>query len=467
VTILRSLLACAALFTGACVSTARLPDAGPAQKNDLLAVGVAAADITPEEPIRLTGYGNRVRPSNVIGQRLWAKALAFGTDDEGPAVLIAVDVIGVSRSITETLASRLRAAKVEPRQLAIAATHTHTGPSLSGVLPHIFTSPLTPAQQQAIDRYTRELTRRLESVALAALADRRPSRVQWAVGKAGFAAHRRVMKDGRWAAFGIDPGGPVDHDMPMLAVREPGGRLRAVLVSYACHATTFDGGDNFVHGDWPGTAKALIEQRHPGAIALVAIGAGADANPNPRGRGVIDVERHGAEIAQEVDRLLGGLMQPVVGVPDGAIRDVELAFERVPGRAEWEALAARKDAAGSHARAMLQQLDRGEAIPTSYRYGVQTWAFGRDLAMVFLPGEVVSEYGLRLKRELNRAKLWVNAYSNDVPFYVASRRMIPEGGYEVDRSMVFYGQPAPLAAGTEDLIVRTVKEMLTDDFDLK
>jgi hypothetical protein len=146
------------------------------------------------------------------------------------------------------------------------------------------------------------------------------------------------------------------------------------------------------------------------------------------------------------------------------LRDVELAFDRVPARTEWEAQATRQDAAGAYARAVLQRLDRGEPIAAAYPYPVQAWAFGRDLAMVFLAGEVVSEYALRLKRELNGAKLWVNAYSNDVPFYVASRRMIPEGGYEVDRSMVFYGQPAPLAPGTEDLIVQRVRALLPAAF---
>ena len=53
----------------------------------------------------------------------------------------------------------------------------------------------------------------------------------------------------------------------------------------------------------------------------------------------------------------------------------------------------------------------------------------------------------------------MNAYSNDVAFYVASKRVIPEGGYEVDRSMIFYGQPGPLAEDTEDQIVRVVKEL--------
>jgi len=84
--------------------------------------------------------------------------------------------------------------------------------------------------------------------------------------------------------------------------------------------------------------------------------------------------------------------------------------------------------------------------------------------MVFLGGEVVADYGLRLKRELDASRLWVNAYSNDVAFYVASRRLIPEGGYEVSGSMVFYGQPAALGEGTEDLIVRTVHELLPSGY---
>ena len=53
----------------------------------------------------------------------------------------------------------------------------------------------------------------------------------------------------------------------------------------------------------------------------------------------------------------------------------------------------------------------------------------------------------------------MNAYSNDVAFYVASKRVIPEGGYEVDRSMIFYGQPGPLAEDTEDQIVRVVRSL--------
>ena len=444
------------LVAWACASTTPRPVASaPAT----LSVGVAEIDITPDQPIRLTGYGNRVEPTGEVRQRLSARAMAFG-EGRGTALLITVDLIGVSRTVRDDLAQRLSDTGVTRASLAVGATHTHTGPSLSGVLPYIFNVPATPAQQGVIDSYTVSLSQRLEQLGRAALADRRPARVEWGQGRAGFAANRRVLKDGRWTGFGVTPDGAVDHDVPVLAVRDLNGTLRAVLASYASHATTFEGRDNFVHGDWPGAASELLRKRHPGAIALITIGTGADANPSPRGGGLADVEQHAVTIANEVDRVLATAMRPVRSIPQTTLRYIDLPLAPLPTRAEWESRAKRDDPGGFQARDVLQRLDRGDRLATTVPYPIQTWAFGSELAMVFLGGEVVADYGLRLKRELDAGRVWVNGYSNDVAFYVASKRMIPEGGYEVDRSMVFYGQLAPLGEGTEDLIVRTVRESL-------
>ena len=113
---------------------------------------------------------------------------------------------------------------------------------------------------------------------------------------------------------------------------------------------------------------------------------------------------------------------------------------------------------------MLQRLDRGEALPTTLTYPVQTWTFGDELAVVFLGGEVVVDYALRLKQELDGKRLWVVAYANDVPSYIASRRVLREGGYEADFSMVYYGQPTRFAPAVEDLIIGTVHNLLPESF---
>ena len=86
--------------------------------------------------------------------------------------------------------------------------------------------------------------------------------------------------------------------------------------------------------------------------------------------------------------------------------------------------------------------------------------------MIFLGGEVVAEYSLRLRRELDASRLWINAYSNSVPCYVPSQRMIAEGGYEVDGSMDYYGWPTRLAFSTEDRLIASVSELVPATFHL-
>lgn len=430
----------------------------------MMQVGVASVDITPSEPIRLTGYPDRRVPTDSVAQRLSARALAIGSDAEGAAVLVVAELVGIPSGLSDDLARRLRPRGVDRSRLVVAVTHTHNGPALSGVLPHIFDEPVKRDEQAAIDRYSEGLLNRLEEVALRALADRRPARVAHGRGTAGVAANRRVLRDGVWVGFGVDPDGAVDHDLPVLSVSEMDGTLRAVLIGYATHGTTLVGTDNFIHGDWAGTVLELLEARHPGATALVVIGAGADTDPRPRGNGIPDVVRNATAIADEVDRVLAGELQSLTMPPAGRFRSIDLPFERLPTRAELEARAGDADVHGRHARDLLTMLDRGESLSATVPLPVQTWTFGEELAMVFLGGEVVVDFSRRLKRELDDSRVWINAYANDVSYYVASDRLMAEGGYEVDGSMLYYGHPSRFARSTEELIVRTVRELLPAGF---
>src|SRR5437867_6141301 len=231
-----------------------------AAEETIFQVGVAKTDITPDYPVRLSGYGSRRTESDGVAQRIRAKALAISSDQDDLALLITVDNCGVPSSITEEVALRLsKKAGVKRERVAVCFSHSHTAPMLSGVLPNLFSSDIAPEQQATIERYTTALTDRIEQVALAAVIDRRQRKLAWAEGRAKFAANRRTK------------GGPVDHALPMLRVTDADGKLRAVLVSYACHCTTLGGGFNQVHGDWAGCAQESIERDHPGAIALVAI----------------------------------------------------------------------------------------------------------------------------------------------------------------------------------------------------
>ena len=282
--------------------------------------------------------------------------------------------------------------------------HPHRPQSLSGVLPYIFNVPVTAAQQQAIDSYTSTLTNRLEQLRArrSPIAGRRV--LSWSQGRAGFAANRRVLKDGKWTGFGVTPDGAVDHDVPVLAVHGPDGALRAVLVNYACHATTLEGRDNFVHGDWPGAAK-----RADSASGIRARSPWWPSGPVPTPTRTLAVA--GSPTSSETPRRLPTKSTACSAAPTAAD---STSLPRGTSRDDRSAARTRAVTAGMGGTGEARRPRRvpGAGDPRAASIVANVCRHGAlsdpdlvrsatDLAMVFLGGEVVADYGLRLKRELD------------------------------------------------------------------
>jgi hypothetical protein len=423
-------------------------------------VGVARTDITPDVPIRLAGYAARVKTeANSVLQRLSAKALALGSDEQHPTVVITVDLVGIPWRITKQVSDFLsQNMGIDPNQIAICASHTHGGPEVGNLInilqyrgDHFSDSLLALDQLTHIAQYTEQLTQKLKDVAVAALKNRKPAYVSWGQGQALFAANRRT------------PGGPVDVALPMLKITNPDGSLRAVFLSYACHGTTMGGDINKIHGDWISEAQREIEARHPGAIALIALGCAGDANPAPRGKWE-DVIAHGKEIADNVDKLLTAQLQPLNTPPVGKMKWIKLPLAKAHTVPELIELSKDNTVKGYEARLTLERMERGKPIPSTIDYPFQVWNFDNKMVMVNLGGEVVVDYSIRLKDEYGAEHLWVNAYSNDVPCYIPSRRVLKEGGYEGETNMYWYDKPLPFAPAVEDDIVNAVGELMPASF---
>ena len=453
----------------------------PAIGEELLAVGVARVDITPRQPVHLI---NELGPEELVGvsQQLYARAIAIGSDSQGPSLLVSFDGIGVPGQVTEEVARRLMTQRGIPRErFVVCATHTHWAPHLSKLLPTIYGSTLPTDQQQRVDQYTHRLTDWIEQAALDALQDRQPRRLSWDTGKVGFAANRRLEEGGRLVTgerlmFTYNPRAPVDHTLPVLFVHEPNGSLRSVLFSYACHNVSltlreFTAFRNRVHGDWAGLAQEQIEANHPGCIAIATIGCGGDQRPSPVG-GLEVAEAQAREVAAEVDLLLADSAsnKTVTAAPTGSVERIGLPLTELPDRNTLLEYAAVHDqgrnaaARGFLARQMLDRLQSGQRPGPELPYIVQTWHFGDALALVFLAGEVVVDYSLRIGREFDRQRVFTVAYANATPCYIPSKRSLERGGYEADSSMNYYGFLRRLIPATEDLIVASVQRQLPATF---
>jgi hypothetical protein len=99
-------------------------------------------------------------------------------------------------------------------------------------------------------------------------------------------------------------------------------------------------------------------------------------------------------------------------------------------------------------------------IKGEYPYPISSWRMGDGPSWLWLGGEVVVDYSLRIKREHQGQTIWVGAYANDVMAYIPSLRVLNEGGYEGGTSMTYYGQPSPWGPSVEDAIIRKVEQLL-------
>jgi hypothetical protein len=149
-----------------------------AQQGDNYRVGAAKVDITPDYPVRLSGFGFRRAESEGVNHRIHARALAVSGDGSEPVVILAVDNLGLPYAMARDLAARLeKKAGLKPDRLAVTTTHTHTAPMLTGVAPTLFGQPIPPEHQKNIDRYTAQLADKLEQAAVSALKNRHVKRV--------------------------------------------------------------------------------------------------------------------------------------------------------------------------------------------------------------------------------------------------------------------------------------------------
>lgn len=419
----------------------------------------ASIKITPEKPMWMAGYASRTSPSDGTLQDLYVKALALEDAEGHKLVIVTMDIIGIPadlrKAIEETVEKNFQ---VPAANLVLNASHTHCGPEFR-IGPWRYLEGMAHKVQEATE-YGEVLREKLLQVIGEVLQNMTPATVNYSRARCGFAMNRRLPRLGSYSNSPY-PDGPVDHDVPVLEVASPDGKeLLAVLFGYACHNTTLS--IQQFCGDYAGYAQEEIQKAHPDTIALFMNGCSGDQNPYPR-REISHAQAHGKTLALAVETALQVVpKRPLAGSIKAAFARVPLAFATPPTRAQLEErLKSANKYESSYAQRLLAILDHEGKLATDYPYPVQVIHFGKEVGMVTLGGEVVVDYSLRLKRELNMPMVWVAGYSNDVMGYIPSLRVLKEGGYEGGGAMIYGSHPGPWSEAVEETIIGKALELHT------
>lgn len=431
-----------------------------ARNNHFWKVGVAKAIITPRQSIWMAGYAARSKPSQGTLHDLWAKALVLSTTEKEPTVLITLDVCGLDRSLSNRIRDTLQKCYGLSKDcIVLSFSHTHTGPVVGKCLEIMYN--IDSQQADIINEYTEFLFNTILKIVQQAFERMQPGFVSWGMGKANFAVNRSENKEKQvpFKRDRLNLEGPVDHDVPVLSVQNMEGELLAIIYGYACHPTVL----NFyqLSGDYPGFANLYLETNYPSATAMFVAGCSGDQNPIPRGS-VRLAKKYGEDLAKAVQLIIEGDMEPLQPKLKSAYKEVDLRFSELPTIEQIKENTKSKNTyVARHARQLLKQIQKQGNLPKTYPYPIQVWQLGDRLNWIFMGGEVVVKYSLKLKLNLNSGYTWVSGYCNDLCSYIPTKDDIKQHGYEGDRSMVYYGLPATwdenhleedIMSGVEELI---------------
>jgi neutral ceramidase len=202
--------------------------------------GIGKANITPADSVWMSGYAGRNHGADGKVTDLWAKGIVIADPSGHKIAAVTLDLVGLDRPTALAIRKGIEKESGIPlSNIALFCSHTHTGPVVGNNLRSMWELP--EAEGKKIDDFTAKLITDCVKVIADATADLETVRLSWACGTATYAVNRRTNREPDVPML-REKGllnGPVDHDVPVLAVRA-GDKLKAVLFGYACHATVLD-----------------------------------------------------------------------------------------------------------------------------------------------------------------------------------------------------------------------------------
>lgn len=417
----------------------------------MIEVGAAMRDITNAVGRTVQGATTNQRAESVRDP-LEAGVLAIRRGGVA-VVIVSCDLAVVERDIAD--AARQRAAEavgLRSEQVLIAATHTHTGPS---VIP----SNRRVGRDEA---YLAQLTQWIAETVKEAWASLQPARLRIAGGRLALGYNRRCCFSDGTHAMGREPHkaftgieGPEDDLHTAVLAETLAGEPIALVHTNSAHPVNFYGRP-FYSADYPGEARKLIRESLGDIPVLYLNGPFGDLNPWPIDRAGIDNERNarsmGARAAGESLRLIQST-PPCEDLPlthRCAVLDVPVRLPAPETLAQARATVSRFDAGQlddmrawdllwAHGQVLLAERFGDTATD---RVEINVLRLG-DWALATHPGELYCQFGIDLRRRSPARWTAIADATNGFVGYIPTYASVLGGGYSGDP--IYWTRLAPEA----------------------
>lgn len=459
------------------------PDRSYAAADSLvLKAGAATSNITPKIGSSINGSMQDIKIEN-IHDETHARALVLD-DGRTQLAFVVLDLCMVSREVLDQAKQRAHELTGIPTShMMMSATHTHSAGTACGV----FQSDPDPA-------YLAFLADRAADALIRAYRNRVPAQIAWGVGE-----ERNEVFNRRWHMkpgtplpnpFGgqdqvkmnpgvgnpdlLKPAGPVDPEVPVVALQTLTGDPIALLANYSLHYVGGTGRGE-VSADYYGMFADRIGQllgaersaQRPPFVGIMTNGTSGDINniewaakeretfsPYTKMQSVADnLAKASFEAIKNVSYqpwvpLAAEQEEITLGVRKPDVTEIKRA-EEIVAKAEGPHM---KSLEEIYARETLLMKD----YPAEVNILLQVFRIG-DLAIAAIPAEVFVEIGLELKAKSPFKPTFTIELANGYNGYLPTPAQHKLGGYETWRARSSY-----LEEGASTKILHTLFRLLAN-----
>jgi neutral ceramidase len=372
-----------------------------------LRAGAAKVDITPaaDASLQMSGYASRTAGFKGVHDDLSARAIVVD-DGATQAAIVSCEVIGLSNAFWEKMTERImHETGISRDNLMLASVHTHAAPS-TGVYGG---GQLAPNQAAWVAKLENAI---LESVRQAK-ARLQPARIGFGTGTAKVNTNRRARNgEGGWM-LGNNPDGVSDKTVAVIKFETLDGKPIAILSNYGVHGTVLGPNNLQISSDLPGATSRYVEQHYGGkAISLWTSGTAGDQDPIYRvGTDFQNVAALGAILGEEVARVADAIKATSRARIHGMQRVVTC-----PGKRTVQAPGPGRE----------YKFEDSDPVPIRLSFLVIN-----DIAIAGVSGEVLTNIGLRLKRESPFNRTIMITHCNGSSGYLADDAAYDQVSYEI------------------------------------
>ncbi len=270
-------------------------------------IGLARREITPPAGMYSRAWGSATHDiAEGVHQPLLATCVVFRSDSgTAELILLAVDVMIFFKTEADKLrGQRLDRLRLEPHQLIVHPSHTHS-------MPMLLRKDAAKPGGKLIGPYLDSLPGLFCDLIEQARADCSPATLGWKYGRCGLAFNRDSVDSASDRDIcGLNPAVRADDTVLVGRITDDAGKIKGTIVNYACHPVSLGGANKLLSPDYIGTLRAVVES-NVGGICVFMQGAAGDMTPRRSYEADVSAaEQNGRELGYAALSTLSAMFPP-------------------------------------------------------------------------------------------------------------------------------------------------------------